>query len=87
MVSLLEDDGRAPFIGLSQGGAAHLALPQRIEFASLLVEAKHQVPQTAQAGQLPVEPGHQMRPIGEGSGFRPLPGMGLDLVVGNMFRY
>lgn len=54
VVGLLEDDGRAPFIGLSQGRAGHLGLPQVIEFGSMLVEAEHQVPETAPASQLPI---------------------------------
>jgi hypothetical protein len=55
-----------------------------IELAGLPLEAEHQ---TFAGAPLAEEHGSQMRPIGEFSGVRPLPGMDVHQVIENMSRY
>ena len=87
IIGLFEDDGGALLIGVGQGGTLHRGKAQVIAFADLPVEAEHQVPQTFAGAPLAEEHGSQVRPIGELSGVRPLPGMGVHQVIENMSRY
>ena len=58
-----------------------------VELAGLPVDAEHQVTKTFAGAPLAEEHGHQVRPILELPGVRPLPGMGVHQVVENMSRY
>ena len=57
-----------------------------IKLVSLPVDAEDYVPETFAGAPLAEEHGHQMRPIGELSRIRPLPGMAVHQVIENMSR-
>jgi len=87
IIGLFEDDGRSLLIGVGQGGTLHLGEAQMVEFAALPVDTEHYVPETLAGAPLAEEHGRQVRPIGEFSGVRPLPGLAVHQVIENMSRY
>jgi hypothetical protein len=86
IIGLFEDDGQALLISVGQGGTLQLGEAQVIKLVSLPVDAEDYVPETFAGALLAVEHGHQMRPIGELSRIRPLPGMAVHQVIENMSR-
>ena len=58
-----------------------------IKFVSLPVDAEDDVPETFAGAPLAEEHSRQMRPIGELSRLRPLPGMAVHQLIENMSRY
>ena len=79
--------GGALLIGVGQGGTLHRGQTQVVEHTGLPIETEHQVPETFAGAPLSEEHGPQVRPIGEFSGVRPLPGMAVHQVIENMSRY